>query len=275
VSFTLKYRQTLCILGVLIAIAACEPSDNANEVKLPSVNTPLPDQLCSSIHPTKDEIPEGADKSPRPDGDAEVLAFEAACTIAATDAAYDRVTKELAVLRTADPDLQQFHPWDGQSVAHNMNVDLDSTGGTLLKEGSYNEWDALNTRYGALVHTFLTEPGAIPNYATLSFKGTYNGPLLTRQYRTLPHVINASVSVPAFPALFNPDAAPVGTVCLAIDKDNGFHYYMFVHKFSGYSTVKSSYRIDTSSNITELDTKILIATSPAPSWLQDCLQWLY
>jgi len=275
-SFTLNYRQPLCILGVLIAIAGCGPTDNnnADEVKLPSVATPLPDQLCSSVHPTKDEIPEGADKSPRPDGDAEVLAFQAACTIAATDAAYDRVTKELAVLRTTDPDLQQFHAWGGQSVAHSINVDLDSTGGSLLKEGSYNEWDGLNARYGALVHTFLTEPGAIQNYASLSFKGIYNGPLLTRQYMTLLHIINAVVDVPAFPAFINPDAPPLGTVCLAIDKDNGFHYYMFVHKFSGYSTVKSSYRIDTSANIAELDTKILIATSPAPSWLQDCVQWL-
>jgi hypothetical protein len=139
---------------------------------------------------------------------------------------------------------------------------------------TFSEWNMLNLRYGAEIKSAVT-PDFPTDLFRLNFHGLYNRPLLARLYMTLPH-INLVETNGIIYGDVSPNLREFPANCLAIDKDNGFDYYLFTSTSNiGYERyLNSVYRIDTAGNISVLDPQTLVATTTPPTWLQDCIQWL-
>lgn len=115
-----KHLGRACLFSITIALGGCVPSGSdpvnavgsteaAKSAATTSFPTVSPGEQCPSVRPAYDDIPEGLSLTPRADAEAEQLAFEAACTIAAPSALYERVTRELAALRAEFPAIRTLH----------------------------------------------------------------------------------------------------------------------------------------------------------------------
>lgn len=259
-----NHPRSLCVVAILVSLGGCLAD---NQASTSNKGGPLPTsysgEQCPSAHPTQNDIPEGLDKTPRDNWEAEQLAFEAACAITAPNALYDRVVIELSAIRAAYPETRDLHAKSLSNWGSNQLV-VEIDGG--LGNGDLTEFNNLNLRYGAQVSRPLA---SVPGYIVLTYTGRYNLPVLAKQYRTLPYVTFVGENQPSFTS--NARNVPdIPDVCLAIDTDNSFDYYLFV---TG-RTLQYSYRTDAVGNISVLDPKILVATTPKPTWYQNCTQWL-
>lgn len=154
--------------------------------------------------------------SPRPDAEAEQLAFLAAGTLTAPTDVYARVHGDLAAIRAQVPEL-------GAIVARlktsELGMGVDEVGFAAMNAGTYDAWDCANARYGSTGWEGSTS-SAIP--ATNSVKIRFgerrlNIPLIVDAYASLPHRITW---------IGPPKSAGDGNdVCAA--KNDGTYSYVF------------------------------------------------
>lgn len=247
----------------LTMLAGCPSSEN-DSVKLVPVDTAYRSTHtpCSSTQPSLLDIPGDTALSPRADAEAEQLAFEASCSITATEVVYQRVSAELTGIRAAHSESTSAHasaPYDSNSLL----IGMDDAGYESLNAGTYHDWDALNQAYRTMIQAHAS------NVSTLNFEGRYNIPLLAKQYAQLPHVTYTDPNMIAYPACVGCEP-PQRDVCLAIDQDQNDHYYLFTTD----NAITASFRVDADGNIYSLDPHEFTAANPLPDWYQSCLTWI-
>ncbi|MEJ2574188.1 MAG: hypothetical protein P8164_11455 [Gammaproteobacteria bacterium] len=266
--------------SVLAALAGC-PGKNGQSAQtnqplgmidnnmLSSIKRPCLDNYVSTL-----DIPADAALSPRADSEAEQLAFEATCTIAAPEDVYQRVSAELTGIRASYPMTRDIH---ATTNPYPLIIELDATATTAaFQAGTFHEWDTLNQGYGARIDNTITFTftGTDIAWIYLSFKGNYDRELIRRQYALLPHT-TAFFDIPGAPSAAVTQTAATSTVhqddvCLSIDQQHGDYYYVFEEDLA----VKGSFRADPDGNIYSLDPRELTAKPPMPAWYGNCLQWI-
>ncbi|HXE96889.1 MAG TPA: hypothetical protein VN642_10815 [Dongiaceae bacterium] len=203
--------------------------------------------------------------------DAETLAIEATGALTAPQVVYDRVGGELAIIRSAHPDVSKIVAQPSW-VPQNLLVGFDATGAAEVLDGTYTAWNDANARYGVtqVGKNQLTGSGG---YALLDFGGRFiNIPLLAKEYAKLPHVTSAAP---------NGIVGDGNDVCLEISGDT--HFFIFDagsgdcpagcinHVYRGFS-------VDGSGTIADLGTwQVPSPGVPPPQWFQDlssCRNWL-
>lgn len=242
---------------LLVLLAGCPIQDESADDSA-TVTLNMNDVPCSSVQPTPGDFPADVRHAPRADPEAEQLAFEASCAIAAPENVYERVTTELAAIRAAHPEVrgitasQPYEPFT-------LLVGLDEAGEAAWQAGSYTAWNSLNQAYGAAI-------GRLGSGFLLEFGGLYNLPLLASQYQQLPQVRYAEMNLIARAAVMpNP---VINDACLALNGSD--HHYLFV---SG-ALIKGGFRVDAAGAIARLDPKQIVAANPPPAWYTRCIAWL-
>lgn len=210
--------------------------------------------------------------TPRADQDAEILALEAGTTLVASPAIYERVTRDLAALRAAYPDLASEPPcptWQDRAVLH---VHFDAEGYALMKAGSYDAWSCLNAIYGG-------DPGGpqwIDQSAFVALPDRrLRYDLLAAEYETLPHVTDVLTD--------SSTGDPGRDACLSIDGTT--YSYIFDrgtgpncdavclhHRYAGFTTAADG--TITALGVFEVDP--LDDPPPPPAWLAErraCTRW--
>jgi WD40 repeat protein len=122
------------------------------------------------------------------------------------------VATELEAIRGAYPevgDISVFPSWAMNAVL----ARFENSAYAAYQSGSYTAWDELNARYG-LVEVDMLSPSL--GIIALRFSGHFNGPLLAKEYSTVPGLRYAE------PNYIGGDGSDV---CLCIDGDA--HIYVF------------------------------------------------
>lgn len=266
------YHRVILLPTFLAALTGC-PNQNdeqaggtdiSSSIAVYAQKTPCPD-----VQPSAEDIPADTQLTPRADADAEQLSLEASCSIVAPEAVYQRVSAELTGIRAGFPALADYHYYTHYTSS--LIVRFDESGASAFQGGGYHAWDELNQAYNAEVAAFLSDG------ATLGFLGRYNLPLLARQYTSLANVRSVDINILGTITLFDPNAPPRRDICLAIDHSDDRHYYLFTQQKTESPAVNitGSFEVDADGNITALDPRTLVETTPSPPWYQDCLTWLF
>jgi hypothetical protein len=129
--------------------------------------------------------------SPRPDAEAERLAFLAAGTLTAPTDVYTRIHGDLASIRVQVPELATIvarQRWKTNELA----MGVDEVGFAAMNAGTYTAWDCANARYGSsgwegTASSFTSPP--THSVRVLFGERRLNIPLLVDAYSSLPHRI--------------------------------------------------------------------------------------
>lgn len=133
-------------------------------------------------------------RDPADTRDAETIAMWESGELTAPAGLLQRVQSDLRRLRTlpgadqiAIPCLPFAPPWNLSRIG----IRVDSASFYAMQQGTYHEWDSLNAVYGALWADFeyYGAPGLY--FATGTFDGIYNSPLLAILYDDLPGIETA------------------------------------------------------------------------------------
>lgn len=135
--------------------------------------------------------------TPRADTNLELLALKLSKgRVVADQAIYDRLVRDVAVLRAQWPELATipfFPTHDGKTIS--LNVDQDTA--ASMKSGAYTAWQCLNTRLGArLPFDYLRLGSAEPAIVIFKLKGLYAIDVLAPEYGRLPGVITSHAGTP-------------------------------------------------------------------------------
>lgn len=128
-------------------------------------------------------------RTPYPDAEAELLAFESRGTVVAPEDAYLRIQAELAAIRTEYPEMAEIvaqPSWD----VNRLDFRFDEDGARALVEGTYDAWDCLNAHYG-VTRIDLSRTEAVGT-ASIHFPARLNIEALILDYMDLPSLVIAS-----------------------------------------------------------------------------------
>lgn len=127
--------------------------------------------------------------SPRPDAEAEELAFRAAGTLTAPTDVYLRIHADLTSIRSQVPEVATIvarQRWK----TNELSMGVDEVGFAAMNAGTYTAWDCVNARYGSTgwegsSSSFTTPP---THSVRVRFgERRLNIPLVVEAYSPLPH----------------------------------------------------------------------------------------
>jgi hypothetical protein len=168
------------ILALAIAITSCSKSVE--------YEPPPPDPY--------EDLKAQIAQSPRPDEEAELMALFSTGQVVANQRDYDRVREAVSLVRVTFRDSIPF--LDSVVFTHNVSVGvisvlLDEEAVDQLREGSFVDWDSLNTLYRvAEIDTTWLESS---DQVVLTFEGRLDPSLLSFYYTQLRGVVGAGISV--------------------------------------------------------------------------------
>ena len=128
--------------------------------------------------------------TPREDDNLEQLAVVATMRVVAGEDQYQRVSRDVAMIRAIRPDLADigFLPNFGQDLI----VRADEATVARMVAGTYGAWECLNRRFK--VNEIRSGAGT-PDRVDLAFDGVYDIPTLAERYWELPGVQSATGGV--------------------------------------------------------------------------------
>ena len=198
--------------------------------------------------------------TPRQDEGLELLALSLEPgNLTASQATYDRVTADVAVIRELAPEIAEID--HRSSDGRRLNLLFTDVGAQALAAGEYSAWDCLNDFYG--VSSAQTYDLFGETRATLVLDGIYDIALLAELYAELPEVVSAEAD------------GLVGdgpTICAARDGDR---YEYVVDDAGGDCPAGCTeheahhFESDAAGQVTALDVWDSADGQPAPDWFRD------
>lgn len=185
------------VIGLASGAAAAPPTCNG----LPLIGTP--EEIAST---------------PRADTNLESLSVEMTGRLTADQEVYDRVTADIALIRSLFPETADV-PYRGRVEGRLLTLQVDEDTGAAMESGAYTAWDCLNDYYG--LESVERESFLFLDIVTLRFKGIYFMSFLEPLYAQLPEVNHAS-------------AQPGGldrSICGLVDSRSTHHYFIVVEAF--------------------------------------------
>lgn len=171
-----------------------------------------PDSEVAAVDPCADYVgqatPEEIALTPRADEEAELLAIEATGLVVAPQTLYDRISTDLANIRTDYPYVAHVN-YRGSWLPHTLLFRLDDQGYDAYKAKTYTAWNCANNLYG--LSLLSNSPSGL---ITLVFPATLDMAALATEYAQLPNVLYVE---PNYMFGDGPD------ICLLVDGDN-LHY---------------------------------------------------
>jgi hypothetical protein len=183
-----KTVSWMAVVGAL-AIAACGPDVIEAVFGGPGDRSPL--SATQECRRTARATPEELGASPRPDRDAEFLAIEASGAFVAPEDLYQRIARDLALVRTAIPQVQEVQHMP--PFLPGVLLGLTEAAAEKARAGTYGAWDCLNAYYGGEVEWV----GSGLPLASVKHKPRIDTRQLAEDYARLPGVSYATSNGPA------------------------------------------------------------------------------
>ncbi len=207
---------------------------------------------------------------------AQQLAVEATGQITAPLETYKKVVHELAMIRSAYPELQDCEP--SLSWANSLIILFDRTEtGVAIQSDIHGNWKYFNELHNVKIEE-ITKMTPTPmlgyQYFVLRFgMNYYNLNILKEKYMELPYVQWVGLNHSTYIGCFGPPC----DVCLAIEDET--HYYLFqgcvVYTPSSEGFEKVGFKVSPTGDIMPIDLTGLDNQDDKPSWYEDCMYWLY
>lgn len=133
--------------------------------------------FCKALPGTREEL----SATPRDDDNIEFLALRLSKGIAADEAVYERLTRDITAIRAQSPavrSVRYFPPYQ-----NGLYVALDDESYKKAKSGQFQAWECLNQHFGVVEQA----PGTM-NSVTLLLRGRYKLEQVANLYRRVPGV---------------------------------------------------------------------------------------